>query len=157
MASEDIIKKATGGPMGFSGPVSLKEVRIIADNSIKGMANFVTGGNEKDVHLTGVNVDRDFKVSRYADIIQIGTRNMQNFRLLTEVGNVDKPVILKRGMSATIKEFLRSAEYIAAQGNENVALRPLPGAAAPTGYGWGLVIGVNACQDPALSGFSHLE
>jgi len=59
---------------------------------------------------------------KYADIIQIGTRNMANFRLLTEVGNIDKPVILKRGMSATIKEFLMSAEYIAAQGNEKVIL-----------------------------------
>ncbi len=61
-------------------------------------------------------------VSKYADIIQIGTRNMQNFRLLTEVGNVDKPVILKRGLCATIKEFLMSAEYIMAQGNEKVIL-----------------------------------
>ncbi len=61
-------------------------------------------------------------VSRYADIIQIGTRNMQNFRLLTEVGNIDKPVILKRGLCATIKEFLMSAEYIMAQGNEKVIL-----------------------------------
>jgi 3-deoxy-7-phosphoheptulonate synthase len=61
-------------------------------------------------------------VSRYADIIQIGTRNMQNFRLLTEVGNIEKPVILKRGMCATIKEFLMSAEYILAQGNERVIL-----------------------------------
>ena len=47
---------------------------------------------------------------------------MQNFRLLTEVGNIEKPVILKRGMSATIKEFLMSAEYILAQGNERVIL-----------------------------------
>lgn len=61
-------------------------------------------------------------VSKYADIIQIGTRNMQNFRLLTEVGNIDKPVILKRGLCATIKEFLMSAEYIVAQGNEKVIL-----------------------------------
>jgi 3-deoxy-7-phosphoheptulonate synthase len=61
-------------------------------------------------------------VCKYADIIQIGTRNMQNFRLLTEVGNTEKPVILKRGMSATIKEFLMSAEYIAAQGNHRVIL-----------------------------------
>ncbi|MEN6440535.1 MAG: 3-deoxy-7-phosphoheptulonate synthase [Syntrophobacter sp.] len=61
-------------------------------------------------------------VCKYADIIQIGTRNMQNFRLLTEVGNVDKPVILKRGLCATIKEFLMSAEYIMAQGNEKVIL-----------------------------------
>ncbi len=61
-------------------------------------------------------------VSRYADIIQIGTRNMQNFRLLTEVGNTERPVILKRGMCATIKELLMSAEYILAQGNEKVIL-----------------------------------
>jgi len=59
---------------------------------------------------------------KYADIIQIGTRNMQNFRLLTEVGNIDKPVILKRGLCATIKEFLMSAEYIMAQGNDKVIL-----------------------------------
>jgi len=61
-------------------------------------------------------------VAKYADIIQIGTRNMQNFRLLTEVGNIDKPVILKRGMSATIKELLMSAEYIMAEGNHRVIL-----------------------------------
>jgi len=61
-------------------------------------------------------------VCKYADIVQIGTRNMQNFRLLTEVGNIDKPVILKRGLCATIKEFLMSAEYIMAQGNEKVIL-----------------------------------
>jgi 3-deoxy-7-phosphoheptulonate synthase len=58
----------------------------------------------------------------YVDIIQIGARNMQNFRLLTEVGKTRKPVLLKRGMSATIKEFLMSAEYIAAQGNSNIIL-----------------------------------
>ncbi|MGA2404834.1 MAG: 3-deoxy-7-phosphoheptulonate synthase [Syntrophobacteraceae bacterium] len=61
-------------------------------------------------------------VCKYADIVQIGTRNMANFRLLTEVGNIDKPVILKRGLCATIKEFLMSAEYIMAQGNERVIL-----------------------------------
>lgn len=61
-------------------------------------------------------------VAKYADIIQIGTRNMQNFRLLTEVGNIEKPVLLKRGMSATIKEWLMSAEYIVSQGNERVIL-----------------------------------
>ena len=61
-------------------------------------------------------------VCKYADIIQIGTRNMQNFKLLTEVGNIEKPVLLKRGMSATIKEFLMAAEYIVSQGNEKVIL-----------------------------------
>jgi 3-deoxy-7-phosphoheptulonate synthase len=61
-------------------------------------------------------------VVRYADIIQIGARNMQNFRLLTEVGKLDKPVILKRGMSATIQELLMSAEYIASEGNRKIIL-----------------------------------
>lgn len=61
-------------------------------------------------------------VYRYADIIQIGARNMQNFRLLTEVGKLDKPVLLKRGFSATIKEWLMSAEYIASQGNGRIIL-----------------------------------
>lgn len=54
------------------------------------------------------------------DVIQIGTRNMQNFDLLKEVGRVDKPVILKRGMSATVTEWLMAAEYIAAAGNHNI-------------------------------------
>jgi len=61
-------------------------------------------------------------VMKYADVIQIGARNMQNFRLLTEVGKLDKPVILKRGMSATIVEWLMSAEYIASQGNRQIIL-----------------------------------
>ncbi len=59
---------------------------------------------------------------KYADIIQIGARNMQNFRLLTEVGKADKPVILKRGLSATVHELLMSAEYIASQGNARIIL-----------------------------------
>jgi len=54
------------------------------------------------------------------DVIQIGTRNMQNFDLLKEVGRIKKPVILKRGMSATINEWLMAAEYIAAGGNHNI-------------------------------------
>ena len=61
-------------------------------------------------------------VYEYTDIVQIGARNMQNFRLLTEIGGYDKPVILKRGLSATIKEWLMSAEYIMAKGNRNVIL-----------------------------------
>ncbi len=61
-------------------------------------------------------------VTQYADMLQLGARNMQNFVLLTEVGNTDKPVLLKRGMSATIKDLLMSAEYILSQGNPNVVL-----------------------------------
>ncbi len=59
---------------------------------------------------------------KYTDIIQIGARNMQNFRLLFEVGEVSKPVLLKRGLSATIKEFLMAAEYIASRGNQEIIL-----------------------------------
>ena len=61
-------------------------------------------------------------VAEYADILQIGTRNMQNFELLKEVGKANKPVLLKRGLSATIHEFLMSAEYIMSEGNEEVIL-----------------------------------
>jgi 3-deoxy-7-phosphoheptulonate synthase len=61
-------------------------------------------------------------VVEYADMIQIGARNMQNFSLLTEVGQTRKPVLLKRGMSATIEDLLMSAEYILSQGNPYVVL-----------------------------------
>jgi len=61
-------------------------------------------------------------VERYADVLQIGARNMQNFDLLKEVGRSKKAVLLKRGMSNTIKEFLMSAEYILSEGNFNVVL-----------------------------------
>ena len=61
-------------------------------------------------------------VERYADIIQIGARNMQNYNLLKEVGLAKKPVLLKRGLASTITEFLLSAEYIVSQGNFNVML-----------------------------------
>jgi 3-deoxy-7-phosphoheptulonate synthase len=61
-------------------------------------------------------------VLKYADLIQIGARNMQNFRLLKEVGSHRKPVLLKRGMSSSIKELLMSAEYILSEGNYNVIL-----------------------------------
>ena len=71
MATEDIIKKATGGPLGFSGPVGLKELEIIADNAIKGMVDFVAGANKKDKHFIDVNIDRDFKVKEWRDLRMI--------------------------------------------------------------------------------------
>jgi 3-deoxy-7-phosphoheptulonate synthase len=61
-------------------------------------------------------------VAKYADVLQIGARNMQNFQLLTEVGKVGKPVLLKRGIAATITEWLQAAEYILREGNPNVIL-----------------------------------
>ncbi len=61
-------------------------------------------------------------VAEYADVLQIGARNMQNFSLLTEVGRLHRPILLKRGMSAKIKDLLLAAEYIMKQGNMNVIL-----------------------------------
>ncbi len=61
-------------------------------------------------------------VAEYADVVQIGARNMQNFSLLRRLGTVDKPVLLKRGPSATIKEWLMAAEYVFSHGNQRVAL-----------------------------------
>jgi 3-deoxy-7-phosphoheptulonate synthase len=62
------------------------------------------------------------KIAEVADVIQVGARNMQNFSLLKKVGAQDKPVFLKRGMSATIEEWLMAAEYILAAGNPNVIM-----------------------------------
>ena len=82
---------------------------------------------EKARKLTGLPIvtevidPRDVSwVSEYADILQIGTRNMQNFSLLKEVGRVDKPVLLKRGMFSTLDEWLNCVEYIMHEGNSNV-------------------------------------
>ncbi len=61
-------------------------------------------------------------VAKYADILQIGARNMQNFSLLEAVGNLGKPVMLKRGLSSTVKEWLMAAEYIVSRGNYQVIL-----------------------------------
>ncbi len=61
-------------------------------------------------------------IENYADILQIGARNMANFTLLKEIGRSKKPVMLKRGMAATLQEFLLAAEYIMSEGNENVIL-----------------------------------
>lgn len=75
--------------------------------------------------ITEVMDPRDVElVAQYADVLQVGTRNMQNFNLLKELGKINKPVLLKRGMSATINEFLMSAEYILSQGNKQVILCP---------------------------------
>lgn len=77
-------------------------------------------------HLPVVTEARDVRqvelVARYAHIVQVGARNMQNFDLLKEVGRGKKPVLLKRGMSSTVKEFLMSAEYILSSGNYDVIL-----------------------------------
>jgi 3-deoxy-7-phosphoheptulonate synthase len=73
--------------------------------------------------VTEVMSDRDVElVADYADVLQIGARNMQNFSLLKTLGKVSTPILLKRGLSSTLKELLMSAEYIVAHGNPNVIL-----------------------------------
>src|SRR5579862_234972 len=73
--------------------------------------------------VTEIMSDRDVElVAEYADCMQVGARNMQNFALLKSLGGCGRPVLLKRGMSSTIKELLMSAEYIVAHGNPNVIL-----------------------------------
>ena len=81
-------------------------------------------GKEMGLRIVTELVDiRDIElVEKYADMIQIGARNMQNFELLKEVGQSHKPVLLKRGLSATITEFLLAAEYLLSQGNFSVVL-----------------------------------
>lgn len=69
-----------------------------------------------------MEIDTFDLVEKYADILQIGARNMSNFSLLKRAGKSDKPILLKRGMSSTIEEFLMSAEYIMANGNSQVIL-----------------------------------
>jgi 3-deoxy-7-phosphoheptulonate synthase len=91
-------------------------------------------------------------VVRYADVLQVGARNMQNFRLLTEIGHTKKPVLLKRNPAATIEELLMSAEYILSEGNRQVILceRGVRGFESSTRY----TLDLSAV--PNLQGLSHL-
>jgi len=104
--------KPRTSPYSFQG-LGEKGLEILAEVRDKTGLSIVTEViSEVDVPLS----------SQYVDVFQIGARNMQNFPLLRTVGRFGKPVLLKRGMSATIEEFLMSAEYILAEGNPNVIL-----------------------------------
>jgi 3-deoxy-7-phosphoheptulonate synthase len=104
--------KPRTGPHSFQGLgiEGLKYLRLAGDESGLPVVTEV------------MRIEQLNDVCRYADILQIGARNMQNFDLLKEVGKLRHPVLLKRGMSATIEEFLAAAEYIVAEGNEQVIL-----------------------------------
>ncbi|HON77374.1 MAG TPA: 3-deoxy-7-phosphoheptulonate synthase [Spirochaetota bacterium] len=106
--------KPRTSPYSFQGfgPEGLKY--LAAAKEATGMPIVTEVMDPRDVEL----------VARYVDVLQIGTRNMQNYNLLKEVGKIDKPVLLKRGMSSTVNEFLMSAEYILSQGNKQVILCP---------------------------------
>ncbi|MBI2870773.1 MAG: 3-deoxy-7-phosphoheptulonate synthase [Candidatus Omnitrophica bacterium] len=104
--------KPRTSPYSFQGlgEEGLKYLREAADH--EGLLVVTEVMDTRDVHL----------VERYTDCLQIGARNMQNFNLLKEVGLCKKPVMLKRGLSSTVKEWLMSAEYIVSTGNPNVFL-----------------------------------
>ncbi len=104
--------KPRTGPHTFQG---LKEegLKLLAEAGNKSGLAVVT-----EV-MSPENVDL---VQSYADVLQVGARNMQNFDLLRELGKIRKPVLLKRGMSATIEEFLAAAEYIYSEGNHRIIL-----------------------------------
>ncbi|MBP7088681.1 MAG: 3-deoxy-7-phosphoheptulonate synthase [Candidatus Omnitrophica bacterium] len=104
--------KPRTSPYNFQGlgEEGLKILKSVAEEF--GIATVTEVMDTRDVEL----------VVKYTDILQIGARNMQNFNLLKEVGQTKKPIILKRGLSATIKELLMSAEYILSEGNFNVIL-----------------------------------
>ncbi len=104
--------KPRTSPYNFQGlgEEGLKYIKQVGDKL--GLVTISEVMDPRDVEL----------VARYVDILQIGARNMQNFNLLKEVGLVKKPVVLKRGLSCTVKELLMSAEYILAGGNFNVIL-----------------------------------
>lgn len=93
--------------MGEDGLKILKEVR---EETGLGIVSEITSPSQADLMM------------KYVDVVQIGARNMQNFELLKSVGRIGKPVLLKRGLSATIEEWLMSAEYILSEGNEQVIL-----------------------------------
>jgi prolyl-tRNA synthetase len=71
LADAKTVEQVTGAPVGFSGPVRLRDIRIIADNNVREMANFVTGANKKDAHLVNVNIDRDFETKEFGDLRMI--------------------------------------------------------------------------------------
>ncbi len=104
--------KPRTSPYSFQGigEEGLKIIKDIAD--------------KKDlISVSEITDIRDIELfEKYVDIIQVGARNMQNFALLRELGKLDKPILLKRGFSSTISEFLHCAEYIMNEGNEKVIL-----------------------------------
>ena len=90
----------------------------------KGLELLVAAGREIGLPVVTevMAVEQAQRMAKDADILQVGARNMQNFDLLREVGKLDRPVLLKRGLSSTIEEWLAAAEYIVAQGNQQVIL-----------------------------------
>lgn len=104
--------KPRTSPYSFQGMEEDGLKLLAAARAASGLPIVTEVVNPKDVEL----------VAAYADILQVGARNVQNFALLKTLGKIDKPILLKRGMATTIQEYLMSAEYILAEGNQRVIL-----------------------------------
>jgi len=104
--------KPRTSPYSFQGlgEEGLKILREVREETGLGIVSEITAPSQVDLMI------------KYVDVVQIGARNMQNFELLKSVGRIGKPVLLKRGLSATIEEWLMSAEYILSEGNDQVIL-----------------------------------
>ncbi|MGO9689367.1 MAG: 3-deoxy-7-phosphoheptulonate synthase [Syntrophobacteraceae bacterium] len=104
--------KPRTSPYAFQGmgEEGLKILREVREETGLGIVSEMTSPSQADLMM------------KYVDIVQVGARNMQNFELLKSVGRIGKPVLLKRGLSATIEEWLMSAEYILSEGNDQVIL-----------------------------------
>ena len=104
--------KPRTSPYAFQGmgEEGLKILREVREETGLGIVSEITSPSQADLMM------------KYVDIVQIGARNMQNFELLKSVGRIGKPVLLKRGLSATIEEWLMSAEYILSEGNDQVIM-----------------------------------
>ena len=121
LADQKAIEDVTKAPIGFSGPVGLRNVRIITDFSVKGMINFITGANKKDAHLVNVNIDRDFETKEFSD-----------FRMITALDGCPacgKPIQIKQAIEVghTFKLGTKYSEVLGAkfldkEGKENTII-----------------------------------
>ena len=104
--------KPRTSPYAFQGlgEEGLKILSEVREETGLGIVSEMTSPSQADLMM------------KYVDVVQVGARNMQNFELLKSVGRIGKPVLLKRGLSATIEEWLMSAEYILSEGNDQVIL-----------------------------------
>ncbi len=124
LATAQVVKAAGANVLrggAFKPRTSPYQFRGLGERGLKMLAK---AGKETGMPIiTEVMAPNDVAlVAEYADIVQVGARNMQNFVLLDEVGKLKKPVLLKRGLSSTIQEWLLAAEYILVQGNEQLIL-----------------------------------
>jgi len=99
LGGEDVVEKITGAPLGFAGPMGMKNVRMVADFGLQGCCNMAAGGNERDVHVVNVNFERDFSVDEFADIrsAQAGDSCPRCNKLLSTTRGIEVGHIFKLG------------------------------------------------------------